>query len=498
MATIIADPVARIEGHLKVRLEIDDGTNVITNAELTGNMYRGFENFIIGQAPVDAPLITQRVCGVCPTAHGVASVLAMDDAARVQAPLNGIIMRNLIHGAEYLHSHLLHFYHLALQDYIDMPEGLDGVALNKGPWAPVYGKPQLRIYNDGGAIKADLDSLIGSYLGALEMRRKAHTVGAIIAGKQPHAASIIGGGCSAKLNATDVNNMTTLVTEIRDFIQNSYIPDLDLLFDPVTGYYNDYNSIGTGSGKLLSYGVFRQGTGSTTNMLIKRGIYNGASVVEVMDHNNIIEDIAAGWYTGSDNLHPGNGETNPDPAKVGGYSWLKAPRYKTDGINKDVYEVGPLARMVVNGSYPANISVADREKARGVEALLVANAMLGWLTEIGGRLSEPSYVPYEVPPSTAGVGLTEAIRGALGHWVEYDAQGKIAHYQIITPTCWNASPEDADSVHGTIEQALIGVAVADPSQPVEAMRVIHSYDPCLACAVHVVRPNGKLQEFIVK
>ena len=199
MATIIADPVARIEGHLKVRLEIDDGTNVITNAELTGNMYRGFENFIIGQTPVDAPLITQRVCGVCPTAHGVASVLAMDDAAKVHAPINGIIMRNLIHGAEYLHSHLLHFYHLALQDYIDMPAGLDGVALNKGPWAPVYGQPQMRIYDDGGTIKTDLDNLILSYLGALEMRRKAHTVGAIIAGKQPHAASIIGGGVRQNL-----------------------------------------------------------------------------------------------------------------------------------------------------------------------------------------------------------------------------------------------------------------------------------------------------------
>jgi len=129
----------------------------------------------------------------------------------------------------------------------------------------------------------------------------------------------------------------------------------------------------------------------------------------------------------------------------------------------------------------------------------VANAMLTWLSDIVAHgLSEPSYIPYEVPPSTTGVGLTEAIRGALGHWVEYDAQGKIAHYQIITPTCWNASPEDADSIHGTIEQALIDLPVADENLPIEAMRVIHSYDPCLACAVHVVRPNGAVKEFIVK
>ncbi len=141
----------------------------------------------------------------------------------------------------------------------------------------------------------------------------------------------------------------------------------------------------------------------------------GASVVEVMDHNNIVEDISAGWYTGSDNLHPANGETNPDPTKVGGYSWLKAPRYKTDGINKDVYEVGPLARMVVNGNYPANISVADREKARGVEALLVANAMLTWLSDIvANGLSEPSYIPYEVPPSSTGCWIDRGNSGCTG------------------------------------------------------------------------------------
>ena len=204
MATTIIDPVARLEGHLKVTLEITGG--VVTDARLAGNMYRGFENFLVGGLPIDAPLITQRVCGVCPTAHAVASALAIDDAAKVQAPHNGRIMRNLINGAEFIHSHLLHSYHLALQDYIDMPAGLDGAALNKGPWAPVHGGDR-RI--NGGASKSDLDSLIGSYLAALEKRRKAHTVGAIIAGKQPHAASIIAGGCSATLTSSDVANMTT-------------------------------------------------------------------------------------------------------------------------------------------------------------------------------------------------------------------------------------------------------------------------------------------------
>ncbi len=481
MATTIVDPIARVEGHLKVKLEISGG--VVTDAEMTGNMYRGFENFLVGQYPLDAPLITQRVCGVCPTAHAVASVLAIDDAANVQAPHNGRIMRNLIHGAEYLHSHFLHFYHLALQDYIDMS------VLNQGPWAPLYG-------GDRRVGGGDATNLVGSYLTALEMRRKAHTVGAIIAGKQPHAASIIAGGCSANLTSSDIANMTTLVNELKSFIEGTYLPDLALIFDT---YYPDYQSLGAGSGRLLSYGVFRQDTGSTNTMLIKRGIYDGSSVIPVMDHTTIVEDVSYGWYTGSDNLHPLNGVTNPDPGKVGGYSWNKAPRYKTDGVNKEVYEVGPLARMVVSGEYPASISVADREKARGVEALMVANAMLGWLDKIEHTygLSSPSFIPYQVPPDTNGVGLTEAIRGALGHWVKYDAESKIAHYQIITPTCWNASPRDGSGAMGTIEQALINTPIADENEPVEALRVIHSYDPCLACAVHVIRPKGKIKEFIV-
>jgi hydrogenase large subunit len=198
MAVIkVVDPITRIEGHLKVTLEIDNAVNgTVTNAWLTGNMYRGFENFLVGRDPLDAALITQRVCGVCPTAHGISAVLAMDDAANVQATPKGVLMRNIIHGAEYFHSHILHSYHLALLDYIDMAIASGG-ALNKGPWAPTYGGDR-RI---GGA---DLDGLVGSYVDALAMRRKAHSVGAILAGKQPHAASIVGGGCTATPSAADI------------------------------------------------------------------------------------------------------------------------------------------------------------------------------------------------------------------------------------------------------------------------------------------------------
>jgi hydrogenase large subunit len=483
MAVIkVVDPITRIEGHLKVTLEIDNAVNgTVTNASLTGNMFRGFENFLVGREPLDAALITQRVCGVCPTAHGLAAVLAMDDAANVQATPKGTLMRNIIHGAEYFHSHILHSYHLALLDYIDMSIASGGSALNKGPWAPTYGGDR-RI---GGA---DLERLVGNYIAALAMRRKAHSVGAILAGKQPHAASLVGGGCTATPSAADIAQMRSFVQELKDFTTDVYAPDMQMVFNT---YYSDYFSLGVGCGQLLSYGAFRQGTGSTGNLLIKRGIYDGSNVQAEMDQGRIVEDISKSWYTGSEGLHPSIGQTNHDPSKVGGYSWLKAPRYKTDGVNKEVYEVGPLARMVVGGDYPAQISVGDRELARTVEALKVLNSMLGWLDELEADPTGPSFIACDTKPDTSGIGLTEAVRGALGHWVGYDANGKVAHYQIVTPTCWNSSPMDSNGVQGTMEQALIGTPIQDADQPIEALRVIHSYDPCLACAVHVIGDDGK-------
>jgi len=487
--TTIVDPISRIEGHLKVSLTISDPTDgTVQDVKIAGNMYRGFENFLIGQNPLSGPLVTQRICGVCPIPHALCAVLAIDDATRVQATNNGRLMRNIMNGAEFLHSHILHAYHLSIQDYIDMPSALGGSTLNQGPWAPLFG-------GDRRITGTDLDTLAGNYITALSMRREAHSALAIIAGKQPHAASIIPGGCSATPSSADVDQMTALITEVRDFVLDTYIPDIDMIFNT---YYSDYFSNGVGCGKLLSYGAFRQGTDSTNDMLIKRGIYDGSTVINTMDQNLIVEDISKAWYTGSDGLHPSSGETNPDPSKLDAYSWCKAPRYKTDGTNKDVYELGPLARMVVTGEYPAQISTADRIVARSHEALLVANAILGWLTELGANLSEPSFVPSEVPANSSGVGLTESGRGATGHWVSYDSNSMISRYQVISPTAWNCSPRDADGTMGTLEQALIGMTIQDASQPVEAIRVIHSYDPCLSCAVQLIRDDGKtIRKFIV-
>jgi hydrogenase large subunit len=509
--TTVIDPIPRIEGHMKVTLTIDTVSSVqqVVNAQMVGNMYRGFENFMVGQDPLDAPLITQRICGVCPASHAIAAVTAMDVAANIQPTPKGRLINNLIHGAEFLHSHILHSYTLMLLDYIDMPSStvLGAGTLNQGPWAPTYGA-------DRRPSLADTNTLTANYVAALTARRKAHTICAILGGKQPHAASFICGGNSATPSSSDISTMTSLLNDIKTFITAKYIPDMDLLFKAGTGYYKDYLNIGAGSGKLLSFGVFPQGTDSVNTCLLKRGIYDGTSVSLVMNQNNIVEDILHAWYTGSDNLQPFDGVTNPIvtpdadpppstpkpfPGKAGAYSWNKAPRYKTNGTVKEVYETGPLSRMVVTGEYPTGkISAADRELARPLEALKVANAMLGWLSDLSGMLSAPSFISYDIPANGVAAGLTEAIRGALGHWVKYDSNNKISHYQVITPTCWNASPLDADGQHGPIEQALIGTPVANAAQPIEAVRVVHSFDPCMACSIHVIQDDGRtISKFIV-
>jgi hydrogenase large subunit len=253
----------------------------------------------------------------------------------------------------------------------------------------------------------------------------------------------------------------------------------------VGNIYSDYKEIGEGSGNLLSFGVFDLDNAGTQKLL-SRGIYTGGSV-QTLNLGRIREHVAYSWYSGRTSRPPATGVTAPvDPdSKTAAYSWLKAPRY-----NSAPYEAGPLARMKVSNQYAGGISVMDRHLARAHEAKVVADAMNGWLTQLEQNLTGEVYTPYTTPTSGTGVGLTEAPRGALGHWVSVGSQ-KVSNYQVITPTCWNASPQDSNRVKGPMEQALIGTPISDPDRPVEALRVIHSFDPCLSCAVHVMRPKGK-------
>ncbi len=468
MATVkIIDPVTRLEGHLKIKVTVDtvNGVQQVVNAWATGTLFRGFENILINRDPGDAQHITQRICGVCPISHSLAAVMALDAASKAAVPDNGRILRNLVLGANLIDSHILHFYHLTLPDFIDGPA--------MPPWQPSWNV-------DKRFDAATTNALVNNYVQALDMRRKAHEMGAIFAGRMPHPPSFIPGGFTARPTSAKITQFKNYLNELIPFIHNVYLPDVDRL----AAAYPDYLGIGRGFGNLLAFGVFDLDAAGASKLLRRGRVVNGSTTVQSVSMNLITEQVTRSWYQDSNPLNPASGVTTPvDPAtKTAAYSWLKAPRY-----NGRPYETGALARMWVNGDYRTGISVIDRHRARALETLKVADAMRTWVDQlsVNGAVS----VNAAIPASASAIGLTEAPRGALGHWVQI-SNGKISRYQIVTPTCWNASPRAGDNnVRGPIERALIGVPVQDLNQPVEVVRVIHSFDPCLACAVHVMRPG---------
>ena len=465
--TIKIDPITRIEGHLVIEVTVDTvrGTQQVIGARSSGTMYRGFETILLGRDPRDAGLYTQRICGVCPVSHAVAATLNLDQAFSIAPPDNGRILRNLILGANYIQSHLLHFYHLSALDYINTTGLLDFA-----PFTPRYVK-------DDMASGATAQALVSHYLTALAMRRKAHQMAAIFSGKIPMTASIIVGGVTEQVSQERIDDFRALLTELRGFIDNTYVPDAQALGSLFPNYYN----LGAGPGNLLSFGVFDLDAGGTR--FFPSGVYAGGQT-NPLNPAQITEYVKYGWFTpASGGLHPSQGVTEPSPDKPDAYTWLKAPRY--DG---QPFELGPLARMWIRGDYMNGISAMDRIVARALETQQVANAMNGWLDQLVP--GSPTYTPAPIPEQSSSAGLTEAPRGALGHWMSVE-NSVISRYQVITPTNWNASPRDDSEVPGPIEAALVGVPVEDLDAPLEVMRVVHTFDPCLACAVHMIRPGQK-------
>lgn len=487
MATIkIVDPVTRIEGHMKVELQIEN--NKVSDARCSGTLFRGFETILQGRVPWDAPVITQRICGVCPISHALASVLALDDAAGWTPPSNARILRNLTLASNFIQSHILHFYLLAAPDYVKGPQ--------VSPWIPAWDvdiRPGLNQISEHLATNA------------LVARRKAHEMGAIFGGKMPASHAIIPGGFTANPTVERIDLFLQYLTWLTEFIKNTYIPDASLLAQ----VYQDYLAVGRGWGNLMSFGVFKEDDEDLTKLFAGGYLEEGPSVpppkpkkptgpriestgasvsssavkpLVESDSDYITESVTLSWYEDSTNgLTPTDGVTKPLYPKNNAYSWLKAPR-----LHGKPFEVGPLARTKVNGDYSGGISVMDRHLARASETLIIATAMERWLQEL--TIGELVFDGYEAVEDGSGIGMSEAPRGALGHWIGISS-GKISHYQVITPTCWNASPGDEKDIPGPMEKALIGTPVQDPERPIEALRVIHSFDPCLSCAVHVMKPK---------
>ncbi len=511
MEKVIIDPVTRIEGHLKVEVTLDQGK--AKEARTSGTLFRGFEIILKGRDPRDASQITQRVCGVCPIAHATASVFALDQAFGLEdkIPSNARVIRNLILGSNFLQSNILHFYHLAALDFVDLTrlakyEGKDvRVRALKEFFAGGSSSPFLPRYEGDYRLddKAN-EELASHYLLALEVRRKTHEMLAIFGGKMPHNVGMVAGGVTEKPTVDKMSAFLWRLNEIREFIDNVYLSDVMRIAEK----YEDYLEMGASGYRFLSYGAFnldRDPTDQTKrSRLYRQGLVDPTLKFTDLEPNRITEQVKNSWYEDeTTNQHPSRGDTVPSENKPGAYSWLKAPRY-----DEEPCEVGPLARLVVGYSrsdpgvrdlvektlsamklkFSNFSSCLGRHLARALDTKLVADAMAEWVLEL--KPGEPTYVPYELPEEAEGMGLTEAPRGALGHWIRIK-RGVIDNYQLVVPTTWNASPRDDSNQAGPIEEALAGIRVKDSRNPLEVVRVIRSFDPCLACAVHFVTPKGR-------
>jgi hydrogenase large subunit len=511
-STITIDPITRIEGHMKIEAVVDGGK--VKEARCCGTLFRGFENILVGRHPLDAVRLTQRVCGVCPTAHGTASAFALDEALGVagRIPDNGRIVRNLIFGSSYLQSHILHFFALAALDYVDVTAVADYAGSDSdlvavrdfiaraalSPFVPRY-------EGDYRCNKQTNVNLVRGYLKALHIRRVCHEMVTIFGGKMPHSIGIVPGGVTSTVTPDKIASLLGKLQEIRAFIEDVYIPTIFT----VAGAYGDYFDIGAGCGRFLAYGVFDEagpaGDCLSRKRLLPRGLLESDGALKKVSIEKIAEDVARSRYAAECAAPPAQGKTVPEPEKAGAYSWLKAPRY--DGKPA---EVGPLARAMIayvtgDKVYKPQIdaalkaagleagklvSVLGRHLARALEARIVAEAMARWCRELVP--GDPAAVELAIPQEGRGAGLTDAARGALGHWIEIKDK-VISRYQLVVPTTWNGSPRDSGGTPGPIEQALEGTRVKDRDNPFEIVRIVRSFDPCLACSVHVMTARRGLR-----
>ncbi|MCR4399390.1 MAG: nickel-dependent hydrogenase large subunit [Syntrophomonadaceae bacterium] len=475
---IIVDPVTRIEGHLKVEVEVDNG--VVVDARCTGTMFRGLELIMQGRDPRDAQQIMIRICSVCPLAHSNAAALALDSAFGIEPPPNGRILRNLMFGSNYLQSHILHFFHLAALDYV------------KGPDVPPFVPRYQADYRLPDAInKAAVDR----YLQALQMRRKAHEMLAIWSGRVPGMQGIVPGGATETVNAQKIIDFKFRLAELIDFVDNVYVPTVQAVAEA----YADWFDIGRGPKNLLAFGGFPLEEGPdhvAKKKFFPSGVYIGGKDAP-LDPDKVTEQVKYSWYADDIAKSPTEAVVKPEPTKPEAYSWLKAPRYAGH-----VMEVGPLARQWVMGTKEVRalgdkaFSVMGRHFARAIEASQIAHAMDEWVMQL--QPGEPVATPYEIPKEERqGIGLVEGSRGALGHWHKIEG-GRTAVYNAVVPTTWNCSPRDDLGQRGAVEQALLGVTVKDANNPVELVRIVRAFDPCLACAIHLMTPDKKeIAQFIV-
>ncbi|MGB5626722.1 MAG: nickel-dependent hydrogenase large subunit [Woeseiaceae bacterium] len=563
-ARVVVDPVTRIEGHLRIEAQMNG--NQIEQAYSSGTMVRGIEIILRDRDPRDAWAFAQRICGVCTLVHGIASIRSVENAVGAKVPPNAELIRNLMIGAQYIHDHVMHFYHLHALDWVDVVSALkadpastaalaqslssyprsstgyfrdvqkkvaDFVAAGQlGIFAKAYwGHPEYKLPPEANLMA------VAHYLDALEWQRDVARLHAIFGGKNPHPNFVVGGvpcpidlNSDSAINSKRLSQVQDIINKMKAFVEQVYVPDTIA----IASFYKDWFARGEGLGNFMCFGDLPStGMNDPDSFLFPRGIILDRDLTTVHelrldDPAGIQEFVSHSWYDYSGGkevgLHPWSGETNlnytgPQPPYdhldvEQGYSWLKSPRWRGKAM-----EVGPLARVLmlyvkghevtqhlVNSTLSklelpprALFSTLGRTAARTLETAILAESMQGWLDSLIANIKagdtqtfdDTLWEPETWPSKCEGVGVMEAPRGALSHWVVIE-NGKIANYQAVVPSTWNAGPRDSTGQPGAYEAALEDAHImVDPKQPLEILRTIHSFDPCIACAVHVTDPEGE-------
>ena len=470
--------------------------------------------------------------------HYLSSVRAVENAVGVRIPDNARIIRNLMMGSQFQHDHIVHFYHLHALDWVDVVSALKGDpqktaaladTVSNAPWGgAVYFKnvqQRIKTFVDSGQLGPFTNGYWGHpayklppeanlmaashYIEALRLQAKSARMHAIFGAKNPHLQTFVVGGvtCVKDLTPDRIGEFLYLWKETQDFIKNVYIPDLVA----VASFYKDWGAIG-GTTNFHAWGEFPQSDNEPESLFMPRGVILNRNLkgVQLAQQEKVTEHVARSWYEGRKDRHPFDGETKPQHGSYNAeekYSWIKAPRYEGASC-----EVGPLARVLVayakghkdiqsavNGTLKqldipvtALFSTLGRTAARGLETLVIGQAMEGWVLELVENLkkgNDKTYAAWTMPKNGMGVGLNDVPRGSLGHWIQIENK-KIGNYQYVVPSTWNLGPRDAKGKLGPVEEALIGTPVADPKRPLEVLRTVHSFDPCIACGVHVIDPDS--------
>ncbi len=553
---IVVDPITRIEGHLRIDVEAEDGR--ITKAWSSGQMWRGIEVILKGRDPRDAWVFTQRICGVCTTVHALASVRAVENALGMEIPMNAHYIRNLIVAGHALHDHIVHFYVLSALDWVDVVSALKADVRKTVKLAESIADWPGNSYDRFKAVKEKIQSIVDSgqlgpfangywghpamtlppeanlmavshYLEALDYQRKADQALAIISGKNPHLQNLSVGGVTAAINPDNEATLNTerlywvkqLFEEVRGFVQNVYLPDVIA----IGALYSDWLQYGAGITNYMAVPDMNLNVEGTKFDLPGGIIMNGdlrgvrafTSTNDPFYRDNIEECIARAWYDGDWSKHPYEEDTVPNYTGFnydGKYTWIKAPRFQGEPM-----QVGPLAQVLIGYALGGEIwkkyvddalsrvsslagtnvgisalhSTPGRHLGRAIRAAVLSDLALKHWQLLMDNIDRGDLDIFNKPTfpkgEQQGFGFQEAPRGALSHWIVI-RDGKIKNYQCVVPSTWNAGPRDDKGKLGPYEASLIDNPIADPELPLEVLRTVHSFDPCIGCAIHMIDTDG--------